>query len=521
MSRTSRSFLSMAFLASLLVAGCNNSNDLFDGLDSDPDQPTEPPGPDAIPLLDWDWFSDARVIDTDESDAGRVNGVIAATGDATLIWRREGTAPLSCAATTYFEITTTSWEGWAADLVECGDSDPGELPQVGMDSDGKAIVAWVNDQVGSDAAVRSAYRPADGDWSAAGDVSVSGGSGFESNHPSLFVPQTGDAYMVWQQRTTSSYGSFDNLYLSVFDTEANTWSVPTGLNGSGSGSGPLGDYYHRHLNPVLAGNQNGQMVLAYTVQQGYVGGDQYDIDDQVRAVIYTPDAAGDQWISPMRLSEGTNRPFNLRAVIDGDGNAIVLWLQNDGTVENLYGRRYDAVDGWDAEPTLLESGAARVIEMDAAIDGNGDVMVAWRQFIEDPVPSAQVADPEGYTSRLQYSRYDSETGSWSAPAGIHADSVEALAVSVDVDVWGNALVAWEGGQGYEISASRYEQATDTWRAPELLSTDFRDDLDPAYGRVDDVMVFVNDEGYAGVGWQQHNGTSRRIYATGLRDEVRF
>lgn len=497
----------LALVSPLLLAGCGDSDS------SSAAPPT--PLPEEVPLLDWNWLPAPQLIDTDGTTAGRPNGVIGVTGDASLVWRRDGTGPLSCGAMAYYGINTTSWDGESAGLVDCGDLDTGEVPQVGMDVNGNAMTVWVTHQAGGDyARIRSSVREADGDWSAAVDVSGSPQAERSAANPSLFVPGSGNPTLVWQQNAGSSYGYYDNLFISTFDTQTGTWSSQQNLNYQG---GPLSNYEHHSRSPVLAGNQNGELVLAYTQEEGWDYGQPTDPEPQVRAVIYKPGDPFSEWQHHMKLSELATLPHNIRAFMDADGNATVLWIQDDSGNENLYARRYDAVDGWDASPTQLESVSGDVGEMDAAIDANGDIMVVWRQWIAEAGalssgPSALIAQ----TERLRYSRFDSDSDSWSTASGIHADTVEPLGLAVDVDQNGNAMLAWEGNEGYQISASRYEAATDTWRAPELLSEDFSDPMHEEYGEVDDVLVFVNDEGYTGVGWQQHNGTSRRIYAIGLR-----
>ena len=65
--------------------------------------------------------------------------------------------------------------------------------------------------------------------------------------------------------------------------------------------------------------------------------------------------------------------------VDASGNAIAVWLQDDGTREDIWANRYVAGTGWGAAE-LIEVDAGLVLDPQIAVDASGNAIAVWPQI---------------------------------------------------------------------------------------------------------------------------------------------
>ena len=65
--------------------------------------------------------------------------------------------------------------------------------------------------------------------------------------------------------------------------------------------------------------------------------------------------------------------------IDANGNALAVWSQSDGTRTNIMANRYSAASGTWGAAALIETDNGNADSPQIAIDGNGNALAVWPQ----------------------------------------------------------------------------------------------------------------------------------------------
>lgn len=143
---------------------------------------------------------------------------------------------------------------------------------------------------------------------------------------------------------------------------------------------------------------------------------------------------------------------------DNSGNAIVVWRQHDGTYDSVYANRYTPAGGWGSEE-LIESGSEDVQNPIIAVDHAGNAIVGWSQ------------SNSAYHNIL-INRY-TPTGGWGTAATIaigNNGNGGALDPQLAIDATGNATLVWRefDGSKSSIYANRYTASTDSWGTEVLI-----------------------------------------------------
>lgn len=60
------------------------------------------------------------------------------------------------------------------------------------------------------------------------------------------------------------------------------------------------------------------------------------------------------------------------------GNALAIWTQFDGTSYDIWSNRHTPTGGW-SMPVRIETGTGSSIDPQLAIDGNGNALAVWSQ----------------------------------------------------------------------------------------------------------------------------------------------
>lgn len=187
-----------------------------------------------------------------------------------------------------------------------------------------------------------------------------------------------------------------------------------------------------------------------------------------------------------------NHPGNasaLQIAVDSAGNALAVWLQWDGEIDNIWANRFDGTSWGIAE--LIESndaGSARNPQI--AIDISGNALVVWSQY-----------DGSGYD--IWANRFDGQT--WGTAELIENEAGPAVDPQIAFDASGNALAVWEqyDGSQYSIVANRFDG--NSWGTVELIESN---DSAGAGG----VQIAVDDAGNAFAVWHQRDGIWESIWA---------
>ena len=265
-----------------------------------------------------------------------------ASGNAVIIWNQSYAAIPS-----HFDIYTSRYsaerDGWSApEMLSNGTNSAGGY-QVVANAAGKVAVIYSQYQ-------RTDGIAGNGDasdiWVATGTT----GAGFTTHtkisssanlfygQASLAIDTAGDLVAAWIQNNDSGY--FD-VWTSR-QSAAAPWEAPETVANS-----VTGECYF----PEVAIDAGGNALVTWEQQLDTQGqGRQY------LAASRRP--AGGPWGLPVEVSDGTGDTYDQHLVVDGSGNATVVWYQVESAAVTLKSVRYRQSSGWGTPQLITTMGAA-------------------------------------------------------------------------------------------------------------------------------------------------------------------
>jgi hypothetical protein len=152
-----------------------------------------------------------------------------------------------------------------------------------------------------------------------------------------------------------------------------------------------------------------------------------------------PAASQAAFTAPINLSVSGPAVFDPDVGIDGDGDAVAVWLQQDGTTQcsggpcwRVKARARSAAGGLSSVQTLSGPGQ-NAQEPEVAVDPSGDAVAVWRRS-------------DGVNLRIQ-ARARSAAGTLSPTQNLSAAGNDAFDFQVGVDADGDAVAVWQLFEG--------------------------------------------------------------------------
>ena len=244
----------------------------------------------------------AELIETDNTgNAYYPKIAIDAAGNAIAVWYQfDGTR---------YNIWANYFDGAAwgtAELIETDNAGDAGGPQIAFDAAGNAIAVWYQDD-GTRENIWANYF--DGtDWGTA-ELIETDNAGYASI-PQIAFDAAGNAIAVWVQ----SDGSRRNIWANYFDGAA--WGTAELIETDNAGDAG---------GPQIAVDATGNAIAVWAQDDGTrynIWANCFDGATWGTAELIETDDAGDAWVPQI--------------AVDGDGNAIAAWVQNDGTRNNIW-----------------------------------------------------------------------------------------------------------------------------------------------------------------------------------------
>jgi hypothetical protein len=331
-----------------------------------------------------------------------------------------------------------------------------------------------------------------------------------ASSPRVVFDRSGNGFVVWTQ------GS--DMIARRYDAATTTWGTPVVLDNSTEVAREA---------RVAVDRVSGNAIAVWTQSDGTA--------QSLHASRFN--TLTNTW-SASELLETSGSAVNAlednSSVAVSGGHAAVVWLQSDGAgpgaIQSIYLSRL--VSGSWTTPVLVESSNENGQQPKVAVDANGNVTVAWRQF--DSLTgfrintrrwdnTAQVFgavlamnDNGDRHPRLQFDaagngfllwrggpfvrRFDVATGQWDSEVELRNAGATPDGGDISVDADGNALAVWveiDAGATY-IYARRYNAAAGSWGNAELLET--------TSGTLQPTVSMSGDD--AVVSWLRLNGSGR-------------
>ena len=203
-----------------------------------------------------------------------------------------------------------------------------------------------------------------------------------------------------------------------------------------------------------------------------------------RQILGSPQGGAEQGTSALFRTDG--QVHHLQAAVDRRGNALVVWLLDEGGPIGVMAQAFDARrQAWEEAPTTLGFAPTSHAVPRIALNHREHAMVLWEV---DGGPS----------SELVASHYWPADRIWSdRPVPVVAHS--ARLHQVVMDDLGNALALWVHapyGQRCTLEASYYDGQCSEWGTPEVLS---------AAQTISSLRLVMSGEGEALAAWCQAEG----------------
>ncbi len=227
-------------------------------------------------------------------------------------------------------------------------------PAVAIDPAGDAVAAW-REIVEGESAVVASYRPAATQtWGAPLLVSFQK-KGTESKAPQVAIDGHGNAVAVWEHYN----GSIDVVQSAVRPAASGIWQEPVRVSAPGAET----------LQPKLAMNPQGDAVAVW---QHNIGG------ETVIQAALLPAASG-AWQEPVNLSAKEGSAFEAQIAINPRGDAVAVWQRNNGSNAIVQAAVRPAASGAWGEPANLSALGENALEVDTAVDEEGNAVAAWQR----------------------------------------------------------------------------------------------------------------------------------------------
>jgi len=318
--------------------------------------------------------------------------------------------------------STGGGNGWSAP-VELGATSTGApKPQVVIDENGNATVAW--DQGGGIWASR--YDAAAATWSAPQRIDTQNSP---ADAPRIALLSSGEVLAVWAQS--------DGIQFSIWAAHyhlGSGWSVAEEIETSDTDSAWA---------PVISGGGDSAIVIW----------EQYD--GALRNVWANRYVAGSGWgAAELIETDDTGDAGFLSVSVQSNGDGIAVWEHNDGTQFDAWANRYVAGVGWDTAGPI-ETTPEGALEPVVTMDGLDNGIVLWT-YISG---SAGVG--------IGTNRYTAGVG-WGTASTLPG-SANYYVPALDSDRHGNAMAVWnyDDGSSIHVAAEPYVDGTG-WSAAEQL-----------------------------------------------------
>ena len=290
----------------------------------------------------------------------------------------------------------------------------------------------------------------------------------------LALDAQGNAVAVW-----TAYGTW-RVTQAATRPVGGSWSVPVTFVVPGEEDG---------WEPRVAVGANGDAVAVWSsVRQPSPG--QYQT-----ITMAATRTAGGSWSEPVALSDedGLALSSQSRIVVDAQGNATALWVEDIAGVAVLRSSTHPKNGDWSEPVSLTDSHAVRDAEL--SVDAQGEVTAVWTWHV-----------PEENGGGVIQASTRSLAGTWSEAVDLSDSDGLAGFPQLAVDPQGDAVAVWES---YRIAydQARIQAARRTAGAGWSPAVDLSD---PDGANPD---VAIDPQGTATAVWESNDGVGRLVHAS--------
>lgn len=362
--------------------------------------------------------------------------------------------------------------GWSSPRTLDNEEPRIEQWNISLNDQCQALAVWSQDGSDSDTVIdlrARYYDPADG-WQP--ERVIEQGNGYVQS-PDPAMAENSQAIVIWSQSGSIRSNRF---------TRAGGWNAKSlDIDGMATPAS----------RPEVAMDDTGNALATWRQSDAT----ESDTIRDVRANRY--DVATAAWKTGAWTLESANNGGigNISIAMNGDGSAVAIWQQMDGSYRNIRSDWYKSGNGWQGNPVTIEFTDRDAFYPDVAIDPDGNAVAVWVQnFGQDNLDDVR-------------SNYFAADQGWRP----YPQSVEKTRTSVNgfprvaMDGQGNAMAAWNSQNRHADVWSNRARGGQAWGIAQLRETSSEGSaLVPDVGMARD--------GNAVMIWKQYDGSRNNIRA---------
>lgn len=244
--------------------------------------------------------------------------------------------------------------------------------------------------------------------------------------------------------------------------------------------------------PQLAADSNGNIIAAFLIDDDFSG------PGAIRSlyVNYFTASTG-TWGTETLIETGAGLAGSPDIAFDNNGNAMVVWFQDDGTNYSIYSSYYTAsTDTWGTEEPIESVSAGNALEPQVVFDSSGNAIAVWQQN-------------DGTYDSVYANVYTAGTATWGTEELIESGNLgNASAPQITIDDSDNVIAAWSQSNGVynDIFGNNYTASTG-WGTATLRASG-----DNGNGGAQRPQIAFDANGDAMMVWDEYDGAKTSLYA---------
>ncbi len=343
-------------------------------------------------------------------------------GDAVVVWQgHEGLDP-----DVLLRVATRPAGGSFGPPLTLSAQDGASLvhPQVATNAAGDTVVAWTR-AAGQSIVVQAVVRPAGGTFSEPAELSEPASL---ITPPRVAIDAAGRATVVWAQITAETHTVQAATRPAGGPFAATVDLTAAAQVGSFPGPGAVGGV-------DVATNAAGDAVAVWTRQDDAGNGIVQAASRPAGAAAFAPYAD---------VSVAGRNADSPQVAVDGAGNAVAVWMRNDGTSFVAQAASRPAGGSFGA-PVDLSLAGGEGWAPQVALNPAGDAVVAWRRS-------------NGTNTIVQAAVRRAGAAAFAPTTDLSPAGRDATDPQIGVDAHGDALVAWRRSNGTNtiVQAAGYD-----------------------------------------------------------------
>jgi len=211
------------------------------------------------------------------------------------------------------------------------------------------------------------------------------------------------------------------------------------------------------------------------------------------------------WSTPKSFNDNINpdfgEPSNVQMVMNSGGDALIVWLQSDGSNKRVYKSEYRS-GKWehpaDSTDSISISGSD-AHRPKVAMSENGLALIVWHQIVDTET------EKESYLLKSEYLG-----GGWSHPTSLddrinfpmQKGEVDSLNPEVALNNKARGIIVWKQNDGERSQVYKAEVSSKIWTLPKTID----DHISLAETNASSHKVVMNNEGEIVVIWLQSDDT---------------